>query len=98
MLTKQICCLMRSSCFQAQGVTLHAHESRLQNLAADVFGFETALVEQVKPPKTILTAVQRTKDRSQGVFYCSGIEPTPWRYLRDEKKLHWQRGASIWPA
>lgn len=61
MLTRQICSLMRNSCFLTQGVILHADVSYLQDLAGELFGFETALGQQAKLPRTILTVVQRTK-------------------------------------
>lgn len=54
---------MRNSYFLAQEVTLRADVSHLQGLAGELFRLETALGEQAKLPKTILTAVQRAKDR-----------------------------------
>ena len=63
MLTRQICPLMRNACFPTQGVILHADVSYLQRLAEEVFGFETALGQQAKLLRTILTVVQKTKDR-----------------------------------
>lgn len=65
MLTRRIFSVIRKICFLAQGVTLRADVSHLQDLGREVFGSETALAKQANLPKTILTAVQ-TKSRKSG--------------------------------
>lgn len=68
MLTRQICSVIRRTCFLAQGVTLRADVFHPQDLGREVFAFETALAmaKQANLPKTILIAVQRTKSRKSG--------------------------------